>query len=203
MTGPARGDAEPLADRAAVAVGCDHVLGADGVGRAADDVSDEAGDAVLILLERHQLGGVAHRRAQFLRAVANERLEALLGHEQARRRTDRGDAFIEVGDVGRDLPAGERLDGIDAAVGIELFFRRRFDAGLKPDGAQHLERAQMKMPSARMNGGAMVAFHRKRRHPMPGEERRRREPDQAAADDQHIGFDHLRPPRFPTPKRVF
>ena len=66
MTGAAGANAEPLADRAAVAVGGDHIFGADRVGLAADDVSDEAGDAVGVLFERHQLGRIAHRRAQLL-----------------------------------------------------------------------------------------------------------------------------------------
>ena len=199
MTGTARGDAEPVADRAAVAVGRDHVFGADCVGLAADHIPDEAGDAVGVLFERYQFGRIKHRRAQLLGAVANERFEALLGHEQAGRGTDCGDTFIEVGDVGRNLLAGERLDGVDAAVRIELLLRCRLDAGLKPDRAQHLERAQVKMPGARMDGGAMVALDRERRHAMPGEKACGGKPDQAAADDQHVGFDHLRSPRFRAP----
>ena len=154
-----------------------------------------AGDAAGVLFERHQLGGIAELRAQFLGAGANERLEALLGHEQPGRRADRGDAFVEVGDVGRDFLAGERLNRIDAAVGIELLLGGRADASFKTDGTQHLECAEMKVPGARVNSGSVMTLDRQRRHAMPGEACRGRKPDQAAADDEDIGFDHVVFPR--------
>jgi hypothetical protein len=106
--------------RTAVAVGGDHILGANRFGLAGNDVLDETGDAVRVLLERDQLGRVAHRRPQLFGAGPNERLEALLGHEQARRWADRGDAFVEIGDVCGDLLARQRLHRVDAAIGIEL-----------------------------------------------------------------------------------
>ena len=183
-------DAEPFANRTAIAVGRDHVLGAHRVGLAADDISDAGGDAAGVLLERNQLGCVAHRRAELFGARANERLQALLGHEQTGRRTDRGDAVVEVGDIGRDLPAGERLDGVDAAVRIELLLGGGPHPVFEPDGTEHLKGAQMKMPGARMDGGAVVTLDRQVRHAVPGEECRGGQPDQAAADDEDIGLDH-------------
>ena len=109
VAGPAGADAELGADRAAVAVGGDHVFGAHHIGLAGQDVANAAGDAVRILLEGRQLGGVAHGGAELLGARADQRLEALLGHEQPGRRADRGHAVVEVGDIGRDLPPGQRF----------------------------------------------------------------------------------------------
>ena len=51
MAGAAGADAELRADRTAVAVGGDHVFGANGVGLAGQDVPDEAGDPVRVLFE--------------------------------------------------------------------------------------------------------------------------------------------------------
>ncbi len=190
VAGPARADAEPLADRAAIAVGGDHVSGANRIRLAGQDVADVAGDAAGVLLERSKLGGVTQCRSQFFGTVTNERLEALLGHEQPRRRTDRGHAFVEIGDVGGDLLAGEQLHRIDAAVGIELFLRGRPHPSLKPDRPQHFQGAEMKMAGARVNGGAVMALDRQRLHAMPRQERRRRKPNQTAADDKDVSFDH-------------
>jgi hypothetical protein len=137
MAWPACADAELRADRAAVAVGGNHVFGANGVSVAGQHIPDKAGDAAGVLLEGGQLGGVTHGRAELFGALVNKRLETLLSQEQPGRRADRGHAFIEVGDIGRDLLAGERFDRIDAAVRIELFLRRSPHPRLKPDRAKH------------------------------------------------------------------
>ncbi len=192
---PASADIEPLTDRAAVAVGSDHIFGANNFRLSGLYVADLTGDAASVLFERHQLGGVAKLCAQFLGAGANERLEALLGHEQPCRWADRGDAFIEVGDVGRDFLAGKRFNRIDAAVGIELLLGGRADASFETDGTQHLECAEMKVPGAWVNSGAVMTLDRERRHTMPGEACRCRKPNQTAADDEDVGFDHVVFPR--------
>ena len=185
-------DAKLRANRTAIAVGRDHVFRPHRVGLAADDIPDVGGNAAGVLLERNKLGCIAHRRAELFGARANERLQALLRHEQSGGRTDRGDALVEVGDIGRDLPAGERLDGVDAAVRIELLLGGSPHPALQSDGAQHLEGAQMKMPGTRMDGGAVVTLDRQVRHAVPGQECRGGQPDQAPADDKDIRLDHAR-----------
>ena len=54
----------------------------------------------------------------------------------------------------------------------------------------------MKMPGARMDGRAVVAFHRQGWHAVPGEECGGGQPDQAAADDKDVGLNHHARPGF-------
>jgi hypothetical protein len=54
----------------------------------------------------------------------------------------------------------------------------------------------MEVPGPRMDGRAVVALHRQGGHPVPGEEGGGGKPDQAAADDKNIGFDHHARPGF-------
>jgi hypothetical protein len=60
----------------------------------------------------------------------------------------------------------------------------------------------MKVSGAGMNGGAVVALHRQRRHPVLGQERGGGKPNEAAADDQNVGLDHYARPGFRA-NRVF
>ena len=185
---PGHADAELLADRAAVAVGGDHVSGADRAGLAAVDIAHLRGDAGLVLLEIDQLAAVVQLRAELGRAAVEQRLEALLGHEEPPARAVGLEPGVDARHEQRQLAPGEQFDQVDAAVGAELLVAGLEDRRLEPDPAIGLHRADVEIARARVDRGAGVLLDDLRGDPVMPEERRRREPDQAAADDQHVAF---------------
>ena len=177
-------DAEPLAHRAARAVGGDDVAGAHGAIRAGLQIAQDRGDAVAVVVERDDQRRVAQPGAELLGAGAQQRLERVLGDEQPPRRAELLDPGVEVGDVAGGLAAGDRLDRVDAAVGEELRLRHPPDRVLEVGGAHQLERAQVEVPGARVDRGSAVALGHERRHAVLGEEQRGRQADHAASHDQ-------------------
>ena len=67
-----------LGDAAAPAVGADQVLGADAIDLAGDAVLDDSGDAVIVLLEIHELRIEAQRGAAPPGGLDQDRLEQIL-----------------------------------------------------------------------------------------------------------------------------
>ena len=90
------------------------------------------------------LGPGYDRGAALVRAIAQDAFEARLIQEQPPAGAQRVDAFVQVRDDVRKLPARECVHGDDRAVGDELLFRlapyRLFDA----DAPEHLESSHMK-----------------------------------------------------------
>ena len=61
----------------------------------------------VVLLEVDQLGRVLEASPELVGPLQQERLEHLLGHEQAAGRADIFDTGVDVGDVVGDLPPGQ------------------------------------------------------------------------------------------------
>ena len=81
--------------------------------------------------------------------------------------------------------AGQRLDRGDASVRIVLLLRFAADDPFESHGPEQLQGPQLEVSGARMDGRAPMAFNVERRNPVPREEYRRREADQASTHDQH------------------
>ena len=96
---------------------------------------------------------------------------------------------VDVRDVVGDLAAGQRLDGVQPAIGVVELQRRGTHPVLDAGDAHQLDRAQLEVAGARMDGRAVVLLDRQHVDTVLGEEHRRRQPDQAAADDQHGNVD--------------
>ena len=185
-------DAEPGARRAAVAVGGDHVPRAHGALVVGVELAQRDGDAVLVLLEPDRVDPVAQLRAELERPFAQQGLERVLVEEQAVRGAEALDPLVDVGDVDRELAAGERLDRVDPAARVVGAQRRLACRVLEPDLAQDLHRAQLEVPGAGVDRGTRVALYGERPHAVMAEEHRGGQPDEAAADDR--GHRSLRPP---------
>ena len=76
------------------------------------------------------------------------------------RRAELLDAGVEVREVARDLAPGERLDVVDAAVGVVLLLGLAPDLLLEPGRAKDLHRAQLEVAGARVDRRARVALDR-------------------------------------------
>ena len=148
------------------------------------------GDAVAILLEREHLGAVAQRRAELECAVAQDRLEHVLVDEDSHRRAVALHSLVQVMDIDRDLATGQRLDGDDPparAVGLE---RLRADPLLKSELPHDLKRPHLKVPSTRVDRRAGMTLQHQRRDAVVTEQRRSRQADETAADDQDGNIVH-------------
>ena len=181
-------DAEALADRAAVAVAGHHVLGPDQCLGPVVDVANRRRDAIVVLLVADEFGRILEARAELAGPLQQDRLEHLLRHEQPSRRADVLDAAVDVRDVVGDLPTGQRLDGVETTVGVVELQRRGADPVLDAGDAHQLDRAQLEVAGPRMDRGAVVLLDREHLDAVLGQEHRRRQPDQAAADheDRHV-----------------
>jgi hypothetical protein len=94
------------------------------------------------------------------------------------------DALVEVGHVRRELAAGERLHGVDPAPRVVHPQRRRARGLLEAELPEDLHRADLEVARAGVDRGAGMALDRQGRDAVVAEQRRGREPDQAAADDE-------------------
>jgi len=139
-----------------------------------------------VLLETDELGAVVQVRAELPGAPVKQRFEALLGDEEAPARAVGFEPGVDVGHEERELAAGERFDEVDPAVGAELRAARLEDRRLEADPAVGLHRADVEIARARVDRGAGVLLDHGRTHAVMAEERRRRQPDEASADDQHV-----------------
>ncbi len=185
-------DPEPLADRAAVAVAGDHVAGADPRLGLAVDVAQHRGDPRVVLVEVDQLGGVAELRAQLGRPLLENGFEHLLGHEQPPRRADVLHPLVDVGDVVGDLAPGQGLDRVHAPIGIVQGMGGGDHPILDAGDPHELERPQLEIAGARVDGGAAVLFHVEARRAVKAQEHGGGEPDEAAADHQNGSLDGVR-----------
>ena len=181
----AHADAEPFADRAAVPVGRDDVPRPDRTLRPALQVADDRRDAVRVPVQRRALGAVPQPRAEPGGPDAQDGLERVLVDEQPHRRAELVDAGVEVREVVRDLPAGQRLDVVDPAVRRVLLLGFAPDGVLEPGRAQDLHRAEVEVAGLGVDRGARVPLDRQHLDSVPAQEQRGRQADQAAADDQY------------------
>ena len=178
-------DAEPRPHRTAVAVGGDHVAGADRVLLVGLEVVQRHRRTIVILLERRRLDAIAYGRAERHRFLAQDRLEHVLVDEHAHRRAESLDALVELLHERGELLAGQRLDRDDPADGVVGLGRRLAHRPLEPDLAQHLRRAELEVSRARVNRSAGMALDDERGDAQIAEQQGARQPDQAPADDQH------------------
>ena len=129
--------------------------------------------------------------------VAENRLEADLGDEEARRRAQALDALVDVAEVVLELLAGQRLDRDDCAVLLELERGRLGDRRLEPHPAIDLDAALIDERRARVDGRPGMALDDEAPDPVIGEEQGGREADQATAGDQNgdiVAAHRCRPP---------
>ena len=184
----AHGDPELLAHWAAVPIRSDHILGANGrLGTAAIEIAQGRGDPGVVLRQRRALHPVAKLGAELLGPGPEDRLERVLVDEQPHGRAELFDARVQVREVARDLATRERLDVVDAAVGVVLLLPLAPDLLLEAGRAKDLDRAQLEVAGARVDRRARVSLDRQAADPVKPQEQRGREADQAAADDQDIG----------------
>ena len=181
-----------MPDRAAVAVGGDHVLRADFALRTAVEIAHPAGDAAVVLLEPDQFGAVMKIGSQFFGPAAQQRLERLLGHEEPLARAVGLDPGVDLGNEARQLLPGERFDQVDPAVGAELLIAQFEDRRLQPDAAVGLHGADVEIAGPRMDRSAGVLLGHAGLDAVMPEERGRGKADQTAADDQNVTLDNTR-----------
>ena len=125
------------------------------------------------------------KRAPSSRALQLNRLQHLLGHEQAARRAHFLNAVVDVGNVVRDFAPGQCLDVVEPAVGVVEREGRGAHLLLDAGFAHQLHGAQLKIAGAGMDRGAAVLFDRQALDAVAGQEHRGRQADEAAADDEH------------------
>ena len=163
-------------------------LAPDGLlGTAGIEIAQSRGDPGGVLRQRRALHPVAKLGAELLGPGPEDRLERVLVDEQPHGRAELLDARVQVREVARDLAPGERLDVVDAAVGVVLLLPLAPDLLLEPGRAKDLDRAQLEVAGARVDRRARMSLDRQAADPVEAEEQRGREADQAAADDQNIG----------------
>ena len=177
-------DAEPLAGGAAVAVGRDHVLRAHGTFGPGPEIVDDRRDTVRVLRQRCAFGLVTEPRAEFLGPGPEYRLQRVLVDEQPDRGAELIHPGVEVREVVRDLPAGQRLDVVDPAVRRVLLFRLPADGVLEPHRAQDLHGPQVEMAGPGVDCRPGVPLDRQHVDSVPAQEQRGRQANQAAAHDQ-------------------
>ena len=182
---PGHFDAAALPDRAVRAVGGDQVVGADGLLGAAVPGAEDRRDPVVVLLEGDQLGGVGVLGAALLGRPAQQRLQPDLGDEQPRRGAQRLDALVEVPEEELHLRAGQALHRDDGAVLHELLRRRGLDLLLQPHAAEDLHGPLVERGGPGVDRGAAVPLDQQVWHLLRGQQQRRRQPHEAASDDQH------------------
>ena len=182
---PGHFDAAALPDRAVRAVGGDQVVGADGLLGAAVPGAEDRRDPVVVLLEGDQLGGVGVLSAALLGRPAQQRLQPDLGDEQPRRGAQRLDALVEVPEEELHLRAGQALHRDDGAVLHELLRRRGLDLLLQPHAAEDLHGPLVERGGPGVDRGAAVPLDQQVWHLLRGQQQRRRQPHEAASDDQH------------------
>ena len=191
------GDPEPLANRAAGTVGCDHVPGSHGSLGPSVPRADDDRHGLVALLDRDGLGRVLDPRSQAIRRLQQDGLEPDLRDEEPRRRADVLDALVDVAEVPVELRAAEALDGHDRPVLDELPGRRRLDLLLDADHPVRLDGPLVDECRSWVDRGAAVPFDDERGDAVVTEEDGRRQPDEAAADDQdgnivvHLGASWL------------
>src|SRR5690606_25887105 len=136
----------------------DHVIRANHAFLAAVEIADDGADAFTVVPEARHLRAIAQLGAELLGAPAQNRLEHVRVDEEAARGAAAVDARIEIRDEPRQLLAGQRLDGHDAALGIVGLARFLPRLGLETRLAQNLYRADLEVAGARMNRRAGVAL---------------------------------------------
>ena len=177
-------NAQPGADAAAAPIGSDQIAGTDRAPGAADSFAYGGGDARVVLREVEQLRAIAHVAAERGRPRAQDRLQHILGDQAARRRAGAGEVGAHVLHDAVELLADQALQHQHAAVARE----ERLDAPdrrLDPGRAQQLHRARRQTGESWMDGSPDVPLDQNERHAVAAEKERGRQPDQAAAHDQH------------------
>jgi hypothetical protein len=161
-------------------------FGADRAGLAAVDVAHVRGDAGLVLREIDQLaaivqvapelGGARWSSGSRLCWVMKNRLHGLYGSSPALMLGTNSASSRPASDSTRLMPPS----------GPNCSWLSLEDRRLEPDPAIGLHRADVEIARARVDRGAGVLLDDLRGDAVMPEERRRRQPDQAAADDQHV-----------------
>ncbi|PQM48058.1 hypothetical protein C1Y40_01721 [Mycobacterium talmoniae] len=198
--GPEAGgrDAQRVADRAVHPVGGDQIVGAHGLGRARIPVAHDGGDAGVVLLERAQLGAVAHlaaapanlRQQHGLECALRAVLPGRFGAQPVERREDRVDV--------EGLPlfgAGQRRLGQHvrnpAGDGVHLV--------AEPQPAQDFQAAKAQVAGLRVDEHLAPLFDQHRTDAVLGQQGGHRQPGRARADDERrnplVSHRHLRPRR--------
>src|SRR5205823_1908177 len=166
----AHANAEPFADRAAVSVRRDDVLRAYQALRPGRQVTQDRRHPVRVLRQRRALGAVPQPRAEFGGPDPQDGLQRVLVDEQPYRRAELVDPGVEVREVVRDLPAGQRLDVVDPAVRRVLLLRLAPDRVLETGRAQDLHRAEVEVAGPGVDRGALVALHGQHTDSVPAQE---------------------------------
>jgi hypothetical protein len=167
------------------AVGGHQVVGANGLLGTAVPRAEDRREPVVVLLEGGQLGGVGVLGAALLGRPAQQRLQPDLGDEQPRRGAQRLDALVEVPKEEPHLRAGQALHRDDGAVLHELLRRRGLDLPLQPHTAEDLHGPLVERGRPGVDRGAAVPLDQQVWHLLRGQQQRRRQPHEAASDDQH------------------
>jgi hypothetical protein len=198
---PLHPDAELGADRAVRAVGGDQIAGADDPFGTAAARAQPDRYALVVLREAGQLGAEAQFGAERPGVVAQHGLETDLGDEQSRRRAQPFNPVIVGAIEAGELPAAQTVDCDNGAVLDEFARRRGLDRVLQADAAEDFHRSLVEGGSAGVDRRPPMPLDQQVRNPMGGEQHRRGQPDQTAADDQdryfllgHWPSLHLLPP---------
>ena len=194
---PGHLDAAALADRAVGAVGGDQVVGADDLGGAAVPGAEDRRDPFVVLLEGDQLGGVGVFGAALLGRPAQQRLQPDLGDEQPRRWTQGLDALVEVPE--EELLRATRLS---TATMAPFCTNSRADAdsiSLCSPTLRKISMVRWWNEAARGGPRCRGAARPAGVAPPRGQQQRRRQPHEAASDDQH---GHLAVAHREVPSRV-
>jgi hypothetical protein len=123
--------------------------------------------------------------AALLGRPAQQRLQPDLGNEQSRRGAQGLDALVEVPEEELHLRAGQALHRDDGAVLHELLRRRGLDLSLQPHTAEDLHGPLVERGGPGVDRGAAVPLDQQVWHLLRGQQQRRRQPHEAASDDQH------------------
>src|SRR5437764_12961465 len=133
-----------------------------------------------MILERNHFRAEQEAGAQLLPAWLEERLEQALRDEDALRRTDVPDAFVEVRDKPGELSPGQCFDGHDCAVLHELLVGFLPDDLLDADAPEDLHGPLADLRRARMNGRAAMMLNGERANAVVAEQQRRGHAHKAA-----------------------
>jgi len=164
---PELADAELLAHPALAAVSRHQKLGANRACVPAGSFTNRGGDALPILLERHQFGPEAQIPAELFGSRSQHRLQHILSNSAARHRAAKEGANIFLQAV--KLLTNQALHQRQVAVLGDRWFNLA-NGRLDPNETEYLHRARSKARGTRMNRSTGMALDQQRGNALPGEE---------------------------------
>src|SRR5581483_7933141 len=185
-----RTDAEPLANPAAMPVGCDQILRPHERFISGRQIADPRRDTLRVLLERDQLRRVAQLRAERFGMTTQDQLDPILAGHAGYRCAECAQVEVTAGARARTwqqslkLPPGDRLCDMNGEV-LERVPTCGDQVSLQSRDAQQLHAAHVHPAGTWVSQRAGMPFDEQRGYATPGKGYGCRQPRKPTADDEN------------------